>query len=796
MQNGAKANHQNTSNGAYPIHSAATLALPECFKLLFKYPQNKADVNCVTKDGLNALHILLAQLLDLSTLQDKPMENRGPTPPTDEDIDASISNVVDCIMILLHQTKALSHPYLNFDRGQKISGEKNQFIKSRVTMKKIASMTPLQVICSFQTWNAKPIKDELHDRIAVIVESLLSLGVDPNATAAGKDAIPGTVPGSTPPVFLAATRGYHKLIEIFKKDPRTNFLLENKFKQTILHMTLKAGYYNKIIVHGEESGEVNVTTLEALFDEDNLSIRQQMRSIVNRPDSHGNTALHYAKYYPDQSIVVLLLDNEAKLDKNPQGIVNVHPRTIERYFYEECIAPEGEDIDDEEFKIRINYKLFERPTIGESKELEKAKKKAEAWVVEMEKDKTGKKKKMGLFETWGTGKVDAKRLEIFSDMDSLQYLLKHPVLASFLELSLNSLMIRFVFEFVFYLFFVIVLFLFESDTYGLSSNSSGGATKSGTVVTTVEVAKENGMTYYYKISVSMILLWICLGILLIREFYQLFAYGPKRYFTAYENYLEWSIIILVILNLLPDYALVKMGADRPLQRHLAALTLLLAFFQLYFLLVRVIPNTPIPIYVNMFTTVMRTYALILASYFFFILVFAFSFWLIFSPRHDESQGVTTSTATTVSTPTNTSDSCCCNNNGGSGAEEHPNAPFDTISLSLVKTIVMFAGEMDYTDIVFNHWVGYVIWVLFVFLLVIVLMNILNGLAVSDIGKIREEVDKYNNISIVESLAQSISISLLAEEVIVEPNIRPQKQTFMGIPIPGKYVRELSFQWLF
>jgi len=326
LSKGAKANHHNTSNGAYPIHSAATLAIPECFKLLFKYPQNKADVNSVTKDGLNAFHILLAQLLDLSALQDKPLESRGPTPPTDEDIDASVSNVIDCIMIILHQKQALSHLHLNFDSAQAISGEKNQFIKSRVTMKKIASMTPLQVICSFQTWNAKPIKDELHDRIAVMVESLLSLGVDPNATAAGKDAIPGTVPGSTPPVFLAATRGYHKLIEIFKKDPRTNFLLENKFKQTILHMTLKAGYYNKIIVHGEESGEVNVTTLEALFDEGNLSIQQQMRSIVNRPDSHGNTALHYAKYcsFTPHRVVLfeaLVLHPESR-DETPAGHVH------------------------------------------------------------------------------------------------------------------------------------------------------------------------------------------------------------------------------------------------------------------------------------------------------------------------------------------------------------------------------------------------------------------------------------------------------------------------------------------
>ena len=67
-----------------------------------------------------------------------------------------------------------------------------------------------------------------------------------------------------------------------------------------------------------------------------------------------------------------------------------------------------------------------------------------------------------------------------------------------------------------------------------------------------------------------------------------------------------------------------------------------------------------------------------------------------------------------------------------------NEPFNTVGLSLVKTIVMFAGEMDYTDIVFHHWMGYLIWVMFVFLLVIVLMNILNGLAVSDIGKIQEQ----------------------------------------------------------
>ena len=55
---------------------------------------------------------------------------------------------------------------------------------------------------------------------------------------------------------------------MFKRNPKTNFLIENKFQQSILHMVLKAGYYNKIAVHGDEAGEVNVKTLEALFGDD------------------------------------------------------------------------------------------------------------------------------------------------------------------------------------------------------------------------------------------------------------------------------------------------------------------------------------------------------------------------------------------------------------------------------------------------------------------------------------------------------------------------------------------------
>ena len=38
------------------------------------------------------------------------------------------------------------------------------------------------------------------------------------------------------------------------------------------------------------------------------------------------------------------------------------PRTLEEYFYDHCIkTAEGGDIDDEEFTITVNFKLFEKP---------------------------------------------------------------------------------------------------------------------------------------------------------------------------------------------------------------------------------------------------------------------------------------------------------------------------------------------------------------------------------------------------------------------------------------------------
>ena len=67
--------------------------------------------------------------------------------------------------------------------------------------------------------------------------------------------------------------------------------------------------------------------------------------------------------------------------------------------------------------------------------------------------------------------------------------------------------------------------------------------------------------------------------------------------------------------------------------------------------------------------------------------------------------------------------------------------FDQPLLALIKTSTMFVGELEFADIPIDlesplYPLSYFFFLSFVFLIVVVLMNLLNGLAVSDTGAIQ------------------------------------------------------------
>ena len=53
--------------------------------------------------------------------------------------------------------------------------------------------------------------------------------------------------------------------------------------------------------------------------------------------------------------------------------------------------------------------------------------------------------------------------------------------------------------------------------------------------------------------------------------------------------------------------------------------------------------------------------------------------------------------------------------------------FDTLDLSVVKTFTMFVGELEFGDLPIETPVGYLFFLAFIFLIVVVMMNLLNGL---------------------------------------------------------------------
>merc|ERR1712241_1670268 len=133
---------------------------------------------------------------------------------------------------------------------------------------------------------------------------------------------------------------------------------------------------------------------------------------------------------------------------------------------------------------------------------------------------------------------------------------------------------------------------------------------------------------------------------------------------------------------------------------------------------------------------MKTFFLFLTWYFLFIIAFGLGFYILLHKDVAES--------------------------GQENEEDYKF--FDSVWLSLVKTATMLAGELEFSDIPINldsnlAPLAYIFFLSFVFLIVIVLFNLLNGLAVSDTGIIRDKAEIFSYRSQVETISTFESMLL-------------------------------------
>ena len=192
--------------------------------------------------------------------------------------------------------------------------------------------------------------------------------------------------------------------------------------------------------------------------------------------------------------------------------------------------------------------------------------------------------------------------------------------------------------------------------------------------------------------VSWLFLIIFTGIYLVNESIKIFS-APKSYFKKWDTYIDLSLIISFLFisfheNPFEDFS---MGLW---QWHLAALGCFLTWLQMMFYIGK-LPR--FGKYVQMFRTVALGVLNFLIAYVFLIVGFAVAFMILYpNPDHQV---------------------------------------FTLLPLALIQLCVMMLGEIDFGELIQGQMfpvTSHLLIILFLFLVSIILMNLLVGLAVSDI----------------------------------------------------------------
>lgn len=275
-------------------------------------------------------------------------------------------------------------------------------------------------------------------------------------------------------------------------------------------------------------------------------------------------------------------------------------------------------------------------------------------------------------------------MELFKDMSDtkeLRPLLKHPFIQCFLFLKWQRLTL------IFYLnIFAHFIFTATFCSYILSCYFDLSA---------LDLDILNHLLWISS--------WITFAILVMRELFQ-FIFASLYYRKTFRNYCEIVLLFAVA------FTLWCFDVTNNTHRAIAALVMFLLVIELFVLLGSL---EIFSIHFSMLKTVVVSFIKGFALYVIILIAFALCFFALLKKS---------------STNNLTADQ-----NGTEDEENGGISSFDSVELSLLKVFVMLTGEFDTGSINFDaNPFSYFIFVLFLFAGPMALLNLLNGLAISDI----------------------------------------------------------------
>lgn len=297
--------------------------------------------------------------------------------------------------------------------------------------------------------------------------------------------------------------------------------------------------------------------------------------------------------------------------------------------------------------------------------------------------------------------AETEVIYFMSKTSEYKHLLSHPVIVSFLFMKWLRLQWLFWVNLCFYVIFALSLVTYIFFDFAYFSQEQKSALQSSTA------------------KLSYVVLIVSLLLLILREFFQI-CVAPLKYLANFENYIE---IVLIVVS---SFMVFTKSPTDDARKQLASVSILLAAFELVLMLGQ---HPHFSTNVVMLRTVSFNFFKFFIWYSLLIIAFALSFFLLFNETSSNEVMVRNATQ----------------------GDEEDDKSFSDPGRSVFRTIVMLTGEFDASSIKFDTFpiTSKLIFALFIFMIAIILLNLLNGLAVSDTQMIKSDAELVGHIARAE-----------------------------------------------
>jgi Ion transport protein len=298
-------------------------------------------------------------------------------------------------------------------------------------------------------------------------------------------------------------------------------------------------------------------------------------------------------------------------------------------------------------------------------------------------------------------------LEFIVESETLKDMILHPVLSTYI--NLKSYKYQRVYEWNFFLFFFMYLLPF------------------GLLITYHSFDNLNKTLLAYYLRALETLCITSTSLLTIREFAQMVWISKtwKEYFGKISNWLELTMLLLSWILLM---AICYLNIDEHLEYFAFLSTVLIMLSTIE--LLTMLPFPSMPLYMMMLKKVTATFLKFFCFFAFILFSFSISFCVIFRPNNVTSIGETLDTESTTTTPE------APQTNEEEPEEVYKN--FESLAGSFFKTVMMLSGE--FTIEPFSLSPTRMIIFFFFVLSSFVLFNLILGLAIDDVQRLREEAE--------------------------------------------------------